>query len=207
MEFLSFVIKIVSCTKAVKCGINICKCKDILNLVPCVSFLSTLCIYFSNELCHSKFCPLPISLNSHLYLFLWNCTINAVCNRKPLNSSNAVFERCINREVWSYSLIPCWEVVGASALSRMQAICSLLFCLSTNFTSWVRTWQILEKSLYCYLKLFSHPGCVKVIMVKALAFFEPGQLISAVFLGCFFIRQNGSLSIQKVLCWIILWSK
>lgn len=180
MEFLSFVIKIVSCTKAVKYGINICKCKDILNLAPCVSLFSTLCICFSNELCHSKFCPLPISLSSHPYLFLWNCTINAVCNIKPLKSSSAVFWRCIHGEVCSYSLIPCWEVVGASAWSRMQAICSLLFCLSTNFTSWVRTWQILEKSLYCYLKLFSHPGCVKVIMVKALAFFEPGQLILAV---------------------------
>lgn len=174
MEFLSFVIKIVSCTKAVKYGINICKCKDILNLVPCVSLFSTLYICFSNELCHSKFCLLPILLHSHPYLFLQNCAMDGVCNIKPLNSSNTVFQRCINGEVWSYSLIPCREVVGASALSRMQAICSLLFCLSSNFTSWVRTWQILEKSLYCYLKLFSQPGCVKVIMVKALAFFEPG---------------------------------
>lgn len=42
MEFLSVVIKIVACTKAVKYSVNICKCKDILNLVPCVSLFSTL---------------------------------------------------------------------------------------------------------------------------------------------------------------------
>lgn len=63
MEFLSSVIKVVACTKAVKYSINICKCKDISNLVPCVSlFPHSPCICLSNELCSWKFCPLPVPL-------------------------------------------------------------------------------------------------------------------------------------------------